>query len=114
MLGRKCVLGGAEERCMLRPERPAWQISVGHVGRIVMAVPLAGVAALIVWKLSIWRLISHKPGIVAFLVTFVLFSVVLYFLLEWLIWEGPDETAQQVPTASKEIRRKTKHVFDMF
>lgn len=97
---------------MLRPERPAWQISVGHVGRIVMAVPLAGGAALIVWKLSIWRLISQTLGIVAFLVTFVVFAVVMYFLLEWLYWKRPEEIAKRVPTSSKELRRKTKQFFD--
>jgi len=77
-----------------------------------MAVPLAGVAALIVWKLSIWRLISPTLGIVAFLVTFVVFAVVLYFLLEWLFWKRPDEIAKRVPTSSKELRRKTKQFFD--
>ena len=97
---------------MLRPERPAWQISVGHVGRIVMAVPLAGGAALIVWKLSIWRLISQTLGIVAFLVTFVVFAVVMYFFLEWLYWKRPEEIAKRVPTSSKELRRKTKQFFD--
>ena len=97
---------------MLRPVRPAWQISVGHVGMIVMAVPLAGVAALIVWKLSIWRLISQTLGIVAFLVTFIVFAIVLYSLFEWLFWTRPDEIAKRVPTSSKELRRKTKQFFD--
>jgi hypothetical protein len=97
---------------MLRPERPAWQISVGHVGRIVMAVPLAGVAALIVWKLSIWRLISQTLGIVAFLVTFIVFTIVFYSLFEWLFWTRPDEIGKRVPTSSKELRRKTKQFFD--
>jgi len=97
---------------MLRPERPVWQISVGHVGRIVMAVPLAGGAALIVWRLSFWRLISQTVGIVAFIVTFGVFAVVLYFLLEWLFWKRPDEIVKTVPTSSKELRRKTKQFFD--
>lgn len=97
---------------MLRPERPAWQLFVGHVGRIVMAVPLAAGAALIVWKLSFWRVISQTLGVVAFLVTFVVFAVVLYSLLEWLFWKKPDEIAKRVPTSSKELRRKTKQFFD--
>jgi predicted PurR-regulated permease PerM len=97
---------------MLRPERPAWQLSVGHVGRIVVAVPLAVGAALIVWKLSIWRLISQTLGVTAFLVTFVVFAVVFYSLLEWLFWKRPDEIAKRVPTSSKELRRKTKQFFD--
>ena len=77
-----------------------------------MAVPLAGGAALIVWKLSIWRLISQTLGIVAFLATFIVFSVVFYSFLEWLFWKRPDEIAKRVPTSSKELRRKTKQFFD--
>jgi hypothetical protein len=82
------------------------------LGRIVTAVPLAGGAALIVWKLSIWRLISQTLGIVAFVGTFIVFSVVFYSLLEWLFWKRPDEIAKRVPTPSKELRRKTKQFFD--
>jgi len=77
-----------------------------------MAVPLAGGAALIVWKLSIWRLISQTLGIVAFLATFIVFSVVFYSFLEWLFWKRPDEIAKRAPTSSKELRRKTKQFFD--
>lgn len=77
-----------------------------------MAVPLAGGAALIVWKLSFWRLISQTLGIVSFLVTFVVFSVMLYFLFDWLFWKKPDEIAKKVPASSKELRRRTKQFFD--
>ena len=76
-----------------------------------MAVPLAGVAALIVWRLSFWRMISQTLGAVAFIVTFGVFTVVLYFLLEWLFWKRPDEIAKTIPTSSKELRRKTKQFF---
>lgn len=71
-----------------------------------MAVPLAAVAALIVLKT-----ISQTVGIVAFLVTFVIFAVVFYSFLEWF-WNRPDEIAKRVPTSSKELRRKTKQFFD--
>jgi hypothetical protein len=96
---------------MIRPKKPAWQVSVRHVGNIVFAVPLAAGAALIVWKLSIWRVISQAVGIVAFLVTFVVFAVVFYSLSEWY-WNRPDEIAKRVPTSSKELRRKTKAFYD--
>lgn len=97
---------------MIRPERPAWEISTQKVGYTVLAVPLAAGAALIVWKLSIWRVISQTVGLVAFLVTFVVFAVVLYLLFEWLFRGRPDEIAKRVLTPSKELRRKTKQFFD--
>jgi membrane protein implicated in regulation of membrane protease activity len=88
---------------MIRPKKPAWEISVRHAGNKVLAVPLAAGVALIVWKLSI--------GIVAFLVTFVVLAVVFYSFLEWFS-DRPDEIAKRVPTSSKELRRKTKQFFD--
>jgi hypothetical protein len=54
---------------MIRPKKPAREISVRHAGNKVIALPLAAAAALIVWRLSIWRAISQTVGIVAFLVT---------------------------------------------
>jgi hypothetical protein len=96
---------------MIRAKRPTWEISARHVGNIVFAVPLAVGAALIVWKLSIWRAISHALGLVAFLVTFAVFAVVFYSLLEWY-WTRPDEIARRVPTSSKELRRKRKEFYD--
>jgi hypothetical protein len=97
---------------MIRPERPAWEISMQKVGHTVLAVPPAAGAALIVWKLSIWRVISQTTGLVAFLVTFIVFAVVLYSLFAWLFRKRPDEIAKRVPTPSKELRRKTKQFFD--
>ncbi len=96
---------------MIRPERPAWEISVQKAGHIVVAVLFAAVAALIVWKLSIWRLIGQTFGLVFFLVTFVVFTVVFYSFLEWF-GKRPDEIAKRVSTPSKELRRKTKQFFD--
>jgi hypothetical protein len=96
---------------MIRPKKPAWEISVRHAGNKVLAVPLAAGVALIVWKLSIWRAISQAAGIVAFLVTFVVLAVVFYSFLEWFS-DRPDEIAKRVPTSSKELRRKTKQFFD--
>jgi hypothetical protein len=96
---------------MLRPEKPAWQISVVRVGSMVMAIPLAGGAALVVWKLSIWRLVSQTLGIVAFLVIFVVFAVVFYPLVAWY-WNRPAELAKKLPISSKELERKTKRYFD--
>jgi predicted PurR-regulated permease PerM len=97
---------------LIRPKRPAWDVSVSHVGYIVLAAQLAALATLIVWKLSISRVISQAIGLVAFLVTFLIFSVVFYSLLGWLFWKGPDEIAKKVPTSSKELRRKTKEFYD--
>jgi hypothetical protein len=96
---------------MIRPQRPAWEISARRVGNIVFAVPLAAGAALIVWKLSIWRVISQTLGLVAFFVTFAVFAVVFCSLLEWF-WNRPDEIAKRVPTSSKELRRKRKEFYD--
>jgi hypothetical protein len=76
-----------------------------------MGTSLAGGSALVVWKLSIWRLISQTVGIVAFLVIFVVFAVVFYSLAEWY-WNRPAELAKKLPTSSKELRRKTKRYFD--
>jgi hypothetical protein len=96
---------------MIRAKRPAWEISARHVGNIVFAVPLAAGAALIVWKLSVWRVVSQALGLAAFLATFVVFAVVFYSLLEW-DWNRPDEIAKRVPTSTKELRRKKKEFYD--
>ena len=97
---------------MIRPERPAWELSVQRVGHTVLAVVFAAAAALIVWKLSIWRVIGPTFGLVFFLVTFVVFAVVLYSFLEWLFRKKPDEIAKRVPTPSKELLRRKKQYFD--
>jgi hypothetical protein len=49
---------------------------------------------------------------VFFLVTFVVFAVVLYSFLEWLFRKRPDEIAKRVPTPSKELLRRKKQYFD--
>jgi len=97
---------------VIRPERPAWELSVQRVGHTVLAVVFAAAAALIVWKLSIWRVIGPTFGLVFFLVTFVVFAVVLYSFLEWLFRKRPDEIAKRVPTPSKELLRRKKQYFD--
>lgn len=96
---------------MIKPEPPAWEISVQRVGHLVIAVLFAAATALIVWKLSIWRVISPTFGLAFFLVTFIVFAVVFYSCFEWFR-KRPDEIAKRVPTPSKELRRKTKQFFD--
>jgi hypothetical protein len=51
---------------MIKPQRPEWEIAMRHAGSAVLAIPLAVCAALILWKLSFWRLISSTVGLVAF------------------------------------------------
>jgi hypothetical protein len=97
---------------VIRPERPAWEPSVQRIGHTVLAVVFAAAAALIVWKVSIWRVIGPTFGLVFFLVTFVVFAVVLYSFLEWLFRKRPDEIAKRVPTPSKELLRRKKQYFD--
>jgi hypothetical protein len=104
-------LVGRKERCVIRPERPAWEVFVLKVGHIVFAVLFAAPAALIVWKLSIWRVIGPTFGIVFFIITFMVFFVVFYSFGEWFR-KRPEEIAKRVPTPSKELRRKTKQFFD--
>jgi hypothetical protein len=84
---------------------------VQKVRHTVLAVLLAAGAALIVWKLSIWRVIGPTVGLVTFAVTFIVFAVVFYSFPEWFR-KRPDEIANRVPTPSKELRRKTKQFFD--
>jgi preprotein translocase subunit SecY len=105
------MAGRRKDCCVIRPKKPAWEISVLHAGNIVFAIPLAAGAALIVWKLSVWRVISPTVGIVAFLVTWVVFAVVFCSFLKWLS-NRPDEVAKRVPTSSKELQRKTKQFYD--
>ena len=45
---------------MIRPERPAWEISMQKAGHIFLAVLFAAVGALIVWKLSF--LAADRPN----------------------------------------------------
>jgi hypothetical protein len=92
---------------MIHPNKPAWQISLRHLCNLVFAVPLAAGAALIVWKLSFWRAIGPTVGLAFFLVTFVVFTVVLYFLFEWY-WK----TNTRLPPSGKELRQKRKEFFD--
>ena len=96
---------------MTRPERPAWEISVQKAGHVLISVLFAAAAALIVWKLSIWRLIGTNFGLAFFLVSFVVFAVVFYSFLEWFR-KRPNEIAKTVPTPSKEMRRKRKAFYD--
>lgn len=96
---------------MIRPERPAWEISVQKAGHAFLAILFAAAGALIVWKLSFWRLIGSAFGIVFFLVTFIVFGVVFYSFLEWFT-KRPDEIAKRVPTPSQELRRRTKQFFN--
>jgi len=72
----------------------------------------AAAAALIVWRLSMWRTIGPTFGLVFFFVTFIVFAVVFYSSLDWLFRKRPDEIAKGVPTSSNELRRKTKQFFD--
>jgi hypothetical protein len=97
---------------MTRPKRPAWEVSVSHVGYMVLVFPLAAGAALIVWKLSIWKAISQTIGLVAFLITFIVFAAVFYSILEWVFWNRPDEIRKRIPTSGKELRRQQKEFFD--
>ena len=97
---------------MIRPDRPAWEISMQQVGHAVLAVFMAAFAALIVWRLSIWWVIGQAFGLAFFFVTFIVFAVVLYFFLEWLFRKMPDEVAKRVPTSRKELRRRTEQFFD--
>jgi hypothetical protein len=53
---------------MIRPNKPAWQISVRHIGNLLFALPLSAGGALIVWKLSFWRQIGPTVGVVFFVV----------------------------------------------
>jgi hypothetical protein len=96
---------------MTKPKKPGWEINMRHAGNVVMAVPLAVSTALIVWKLSFWRLISSTVGLIFFAVTTLVFAVVFYSILEWY-WNRPDELAKRLPISSKELRRKTKQYND--
>src|ERR1700724_878896 len=92
---------------MIKPKKPEWEITMRHAGNVVMAVPLAVGAALIVWKLSFWRLISSTLGLIFFAVTAIIFAAVFYAILEWY-WNRPDDLAKSLPISSKQLRRETK------
>jgi membrane protein implicated in regulation of membrane protease activity len=96
---------------MIKPQRPEWEIAMRHAGSAVLAIPLAVCAALILWKLSFWRLISSTVGLVAFAVYAVVFIIVFYSIFEWY-WHRPDELAKRLPISSKELRKKTKQFYD--
>src|ERR1022692_2556480 len=95
---------------MITPKRPEWE-TMRHAGNVVMAVPLAVCAALIVWKLSFWLLISSTLGLIFFAVTAIVFAVVFYSILEWY-WNRPEELAKRLPISSTELRRKTKQYYN--
>jgi membrane protein implicated in regulation of membrane protease activity len=84
---------------------------VQKAGHVLLAMLFAALGALIIWKLSFWRLIGTTFGLAFFLVTFIVLAVVFYAFLEWFR-QKPDEIARRVPTPSKELRRKTKQFFD--
>jgi phosphate/sulfate permease len=96
---------------MIKPKKPEWEITVRHAGNVVMAVPLALGGALIVWRLSFWRLISSILGLVFFAITAIVFAVVFYSILEWY-WNRPDELTKRLPISSTELRRKTKQYYN--
>ena len=82
-----------------------------HAGSVVIAIPLAFGAALIVWKLSFWRLISPTLGIISFVVTATVFAFVFYAIVEWYL-NRPDQLRKKIPITSKELRRRTKRFYD--
>jgi hypothetical protein len=84
----------------------AGELSMQRVGHTVLALVFAAAAALIVGKLSVWRVIGPTFGLEFFLVTFVVFALVFYSFLEWLFRKMPDEIAKRVPTPSKELSQK--------
>jgi len=86
---------------VIRPERPASEISVQKVGHTVLAVSSAAAAALIVWKLSIWRVIGPIFGLVFFFVTFIVFAVVLYCFFEWLFRKGQMRSLRGCPRPAR-------------
>ncbi|MGP0096472.1 MAG: hypothetical protein ACLPHI_05520 [Terriglobales bacterium] len=95
---------------MLKSEKPPWQFSALRAGFIVLAVPIAAGLALIVWKLSFWRLINPTLGFVTLFITSVVFSIAFYLLLVWLFETA--EVAKRLPTSSRELRRKRRALFD--
>ena len=78
--------------------RPLGNFPLQRVGHTVLAVVFAAAAALIVGKLSVWRVIGPTFGLEFFLVTFVVFALVFYSFLEWLFRKMPDEIAKRVHT----------------
>jgi hypothetical protein len=96
---------------MTKPEKPEWEVSMGWVGNLVLAVPLAAGAALIAWKLSIWRAMGQTLGFGFLVITFVVFFIVFYSALQWY-QNRPGELAKRIPTSSKELRRRRKAFYD--
>jgi hypothetical protein len=96
---------------MLKPEKPPWQFSALRAGFVVLAVPIAAVSALIVWRLSFWRLINPTLGFVTLLITLVVFSLMFYFVLVWL-FKHTEKIARRLPTSARELRRKRRAFFD--
>ena len=97
---------------MTRPKRPAWEVSVSHVGYMVLVFPLAAGAALIVWKLSIWKAISQTIWPCGLPHNLHSFRCRVLLNLEWVFWNRPDEIRKRIPTSGKELRRQQKEFFD--
>jgi hypothetical protein len=96
---------------MLTPKKPDWEKTMRHAGNVVLAVPLALGMALIVWKLSFWRLISSTLGRMFFVVAAIVFAIVFYSMLEWY-WKRPGQLVKMIPISSKELRRRKKQFYD--
>ena len=96
---------------MLTPKKPDWEISMRQAGSVVLAVPLALGVALIVWKVSFWRLVSPILGRIFFVVAAIVLAVVFYSILEWY-WNRPGQLAKRIPISSKEVRRRTRRFYD--
>ena len=96
---------------MITPKKPDWEITTRHAGNVVLAVPLALGVALIVWKLSFWRLVSSTLGHIFFVVAAIVLAVVFYSMLEWY-WNRPSQLAKRIPISSKELRRRKKQFYD--
>ena len=96
---------------MLKLEKPSWQFSVLRAAFVIIALPTAVGVALIAWRLSVWRLIHPVLGFAFFIMTFVVFSVVLYSVWAWLFVNRPEELAEKIPPTSKQLRRRRKEYF---
>ena len=96
---------------MIPLKKPEWEITMRHAGSVVMAIPLAVGAALVLWKFSPWRVISPTLGIIVFAFSAIGFALAFYWILE-LYLNRPDELRKKIPITSKELRRRTKRFYD--
>jgi len=96
---------------MIRPKQPVREASIRRAGNIVLAFPLAVGAALVVWKYSIWRVLGQNLGIGFLVVSFIVFFVLFYSVLQWF-WNRRAELAKTLPTSSKELSRRRKAFYD--